>query len=310
VAGKIVKIFGTLVALGAIGAGAFLYITRPQPHPSSFWESAGTPDAKNGELVFSMGGCVSCHKAPNATGEAELVLAGGLGLGSPFGKFYVPNISPDEKAGIGAWTLAQFGDALTRGVGPNGEHLYPSLPYGSYARMTAKDVSDLFAYIKTLPKSDNVAPPHELGFPFNIRLALGGWKFLYLNEAPRVTLASADAKLKRGQYIVEGPGHCGECHTPRDAMGGFLADMWLAGAPNPEGKGKIPNITPEGSIASWSEADIVTYLKDGNTPDFDFVGGSMAEVQKNLAKLPAEDREAIAAYLKAIPGHKSAQVTP
>jgi mono/diheme cytochrome c family protein len=304
-AGKLLKTFGALVALGVVGAGAFLLITRPQPRPDSFWDAAGQPDVENGKLVFSMGGCVSCHKAPGAEGDAQLVLAGGVTLDSPFGKFHVPNISPDEKAGIGAWTLAQFGNAVTRGVGPEGEHLYPSLPYGSYSRMTAKDVGDLFAYIKTLPKSDNVAPPHELGFPFNIRLSLGGWKFLYYDDKPRVTLASADDKVKRGQYIVEGPGHCGECHTPRDPLGGFVKGMWLAGAPNPEGKGRIPNITPEGSIASWTEGDIVTYLKDGNTPDFDFVGGSMAEVQKNMAKLPDQDREAIAAYLKAIPGHKS-----
>ena len=306
-AGKLSKIVGSLVALGAIGAGTFLVVTRPQPESEAYWNSAGTPDVKNGELVFSMGGCVSCHKSPGAKGEAELVLAGGIAIDSPFGKFHVPNISPDEKAGIGAWTLAQFGNALTRGVGPNGEHLYPSLPYGSYSRMSAKDVGDLFAYIKTLPKSDNVAPPHEIGFPFNIRLALGGWKFLYFNDRPRVTLAGADDKVRRGQHIVEGPGHCGECHTPRNALGGFLSDLWLAGAPNPEGEGRIPNITPEGSIASWSESDIVTYLKDGNTPDFDFVGGTMVEVQKNMAKLPESDREAIAAYLKAIPGRKSAR---
>lgn len=306
-AGAIVKGLGALVVLGAVGAGAFVYITRPQPQPASFWESAGVPDIENGKLVFSMGGCVSCHMAPKAEGEQQLVLAGGLALNSPFGTFHVPNISPDEKAGIGSWTLAQFGDALTRGVGPNGEHLYPSLPYGSYSRMTAKDVGDLFAYIKTLPKSDNVAPPHQLGFPFNIRLAVGGWKFLYLDEAPRVTLANADDKVRRGQYIVEGPGHCGECHTSRDALGGFVPGQWLAGAPNPEGQGRVPNITPGGSMSSWSESDIVTYLTDGNTPEFDYVGGSMAEVQKNMAKLPASDREAIAAYLKAIPAIENPQ---
>ena len=302
-AGKLLKSIGFLVALGVVGAGAFLVVTRPQPQPDVYWAKAGTGDAKNGEMVFSMGGCVSCHMAPKAEGAQQLVLAGGLALKSPFGTFHVPNISPDEKAGIGAWTLAQFGNALTRGVGPNGEHLYPSLPYGSYSRMTAKDVGDLFAYIKTLPKSSNVAPPHELGFPFNIRLALGGWKFLYFNDKPRVDLANADAVVKRGQYIVEGPGHCGECHTPRDELGGFKADLWLAGAPNPEGKGKIPNITPGGTIAAWSEADIVNYLETGFTPEFDSVGGTMVEVQQNMAKLPKKDREAIAAYLKVIPKH-------
>jgi mono/diheme cytochrome c family protein len=299
--GRLAKTIGTLVGLGILGGAAFVYVTRPQPLPDAHWDSAGTPDVKNGEFVFSMGGCVSCHKAPGTTEQAALTLAGGLPLKSPFGTFYVPNISPDEKAGIGAWTLAAFGNALTRGVGPDGAHLYPSLPYGSYVRMTAKDVGDLFAYIKTLPKSSNVAPPHEIGFPFNIRLALGGWKFLYFNDAPRVDLANADAEVKRGQYIVEGPGHCGECHTPRDPLGGFKADMWLAGAPNPEGEGKVPNITPGGSIASWSEADIASYLETGFTPEFDSVGGTMVEVQKNMAKLPKEDREAIAAYLKVIP---------
>lgn len=120
---------------------------------------------------------------------------------------------------------------MKRGVGPDGEHLYPAFPYGSYSRMSDADVNDLFGYLKTLPKSSNVAPPHELPFPFNIRLLLGGWKLLYFSEKPRVVLDNPSDKVKRGQYIVEGPGHCGECHTPRDPLGGFKADSWLAGAP-------------------------------------------------------------------------------
>src|SRR5690606_13909542 len=133
--------------------------------------------------------------------------------------FHVPNISPDETAGIGARTLAEFGDAMKRGIGRDGEHLYPSFPYASYARMTVKDIADLYGYLKTLPKSGNVAPGHDLPFPFNLRLALGGWKLLYLDEAPRIALANADEAVRRGQYLVEGPGHCGECHTPRDVIG-------------------------------------------------------------------------------------------
>jgi mono/diheme cytochrome c family protein len=298
---RAIRAVGVLLGLGVVGAAAFLVITRPQPQPADYWAQAGEPDLRNGELVFSLGGCVSCHKAPEAKGEDELVLAGGLAIRSDFGTFHVPNISPDEDAGIGKWTLAQFGDALTRGVGPNDQHLYPSLPYTSYIRMTREDVRDLFAYIRTLPKSSNVAPPPELGFPFNQRLALGGWKFLYLDDSPRVELANADAQVKRGQYIVEGPGHCGECHTPRDGLGGLRNDMWLAGAPNPDGEGTIPNITPGGTVAKWSEEDLVNYFQTGFTPEYDSVGGSMAEVQKNLAKLPKEDLEAIAAYLKVIP---------
>ncbi|WJH39314.1 cytochrome c [Aliirhizobium terrae] len=295
------KIAAAGAAVIAIGAGAAWALTKPDPHPDSYWADLGEPDLANGEQIFWAGGCASCHAATGAEGDALKIMSGGRALPSPFGTFHIPNISPDPQAGIGSWTLAQFGNAMTRGVGPGGEHLYPSFPYGSYARMSPKDVNDLFGYLKTLPASGNVAPGHELGFPFNIRMAVGGWKFLYFNDQPRVELTSVDDKVKRGQYLVEGPGHCGECHTPRNALGGFEAGKWLAGGPNPEGEGTIPDITPGGDIGSWSEADIANYLETGFTPDYDSVGGSMVEVQRNMAHLPKSDLEAIAAYLKAVP---------
>ncbi|MCZ4089947.1 c-type cytochrome [Sinorhizobium psoraleae] len=296
------KLLSGLVVLALAGAGVFWWLTKPTPWNEAHWQGLGEPDLANGEQVFWAGGCVSCHAAPGAKDDARLVLAGGRALKSPFGTFNIPNISPDESAGIGDWTLAEFGNAMTRGVGKNGEHLYPSFPYGSYARMTAKDINDLWGYLQTLPKSSNVAPPHDLPFPYNIRMALGAWKLLFLTDEPRAEVNTADAKLARGQYLVEGPGHCGECHTPRNALGGFEPDRWLAGAPNPEGEGRIPDITPGSrSIGSWSASDIASYLETGFTPEFDTVGGSMVDVQKNLAKLSPSDREAIAAYLKAIP---------
>ncbi|MFA7413834.1 MAG: cytochrome c [Rhizobium sp.] len=301
-ASKWLKGLGAVVALGIVGGAGFLVVTAPRPQPDEVWAGLGEPDIANGQRIFWAGGCASCHAPVGAQGDARLVLSGGAPLKSPFGTFHAPNISSDGTAGIGGWTLAQFGNAMTRGVGRDGEHLYPSFPYGSYARMTPKDISDLFGFMKTLPASDKVAPPHELPFPFNIRLALGGWKFLYFNDAPRVELAGVDDKVKRGQYLAEGPGHCGECHTPRDALGGFQSGKWLSGGPNPEGQGTIPNITPGSkTMGSWSEADIAYYLESGFTPDFDSVGGPMVEVQKNMAELPPEDREAIAAYLKAVP---------
>ncbi|MDK1488899.1 cytochrome c [Sinorhizobium sp. 7-81] len=296
------KLLFGLVVLALAGAGGFWWLTKPAPWDEAHWQGLGEPDLANGEQVFWAGGCVSCHAAPGAKDDARLVLAGGRALKSPFGTFNIPNISPDESAGIGDWTLAEFGNAMTRGVGKNGEHLYPSFPYGSYARMTAKDINDLWGYLQTLPKSSNVAPPHDLPFPYNIRMALGAWKLLFLTDEPRAEVNTADAKLARGQYLVEGPGHCGECHTPRNALGGFVPDRWLAGAPNPEGEGRIPDITPGSrSVGSWSASDIASYLETGFTPEFDSVGGSMVEVQQNLAKLSPSDREAIAAYLKAIP---------
>lgn len=297
-----IKGLGTLAVLGAAGFGTFLFITAPQRQDPAVWANLGEPDLAHGREVFFAGGCTSCHAPAGATGDARLVLSGGAPLKSDFGTFHAPNISSHPEAGMGAWTLAEFGDAMTRGVGRAGEHLYPSFPYGSYARMTPKDINDLYGFMKTLPASDAVAPAHELGFPFNQRFVLGGWKFLYYTDAPWVELADASDMVKRGQYLVEGPGHCGECHTPRNALGGFLSSQWLAGGPNPEGEGSIPNITPGSrSMGSWSEGDIVTYLESGFTPDYDSVGGSMVEVQKNMAELTAADREAIAAYLKAIP---------
>lgn len=296
------KLLSGLVALVLAGAGGFWWLTKPAPWDEAHWQGLGEPDLANGEQVFWAGGCASCHAAPGAQDDARLVLSGGRALKSPFGTFHVPNISPDESAGIGDWTLAEFGNAMTRGVGKDGEHLYPSFPYGSYARMTAKDINDLWGYLQTLPKSGNVAAAHDLPFPYNIRLALGAWKLLFFTDEPRVEVNTADAKLARGQYLVEGPGHCGECHTPRNALGGFESGRWLAGAPNPEGEGRIPDITRGSrSVGNWSASDIASYLETGFTPDFDTVGGLMVDVQKNMARLSPSDREAIAAYLKAIP---------
>jgi mono/diheme cytochrome c family protein len=194
---------------------------------------------------------------------------------------------------------------MLNGVAPGGTHLYPAFPYPSYTRMRPGDVADLFAYLKTLPPVAGKAPGHRLGFPFGIRRGIGLWKLLYLDDRPVITLpAGAPEAVRRGQYLVEGPGHCGECHTPRDLAGGLDRSRWLAGAVAAEGNGIVPNITGgEGGIGSWSQQDIAYFLESGFTPDFDSVGGSMVEVQKNMALLPAADRDAIAAYLKAVPPH-------
>lgn len=297
-------VLGGIAAAALVGAGIFWYVTAPRPLSAERIAAidAVEADATRGETIFWAGGCASCHAADGAQGEARKVLSGGHRLTSDFGTFVVPNISPDPNAGIGDWSLGDFANAMLAGVSPSGGHFYPSFPYGSYVRMTDRDVADLFAYLGTLPASDQTNAAHELTFPFSTRRLVGGWKFLFFNDGPRVELASADDQLVRGQYLVEGPGHCGECHTPRNFLGGFRGGEWLAGAPNPEGEGVVPNITPGGpDISGWSASDIAYYLESGFTPDFDSVGGSMVEVQKNMAELEASDREAIAAYLKAVP---------
>jgi len=250
-------------------------------------------DPDNGQLVFIAGGCGSCH-GPE--------LAGGLEMQSDFGTFVVPNISPDQGAGIGGWTMLAFVNAMMLGVSPQGNHYYPAFPYTSYTRMKVQDVIDLKAYLDSFKPVANSVGPHALGFPWNLRRGLGLWKMRYLKQGSVVEADTDDSVLQRGRYLVEGPGHCAECHTPRDRFGGLLTSQWLAGAPNPDGEGKVPNITPnEEGLGSWSESDIAYYLESGFLPDFDTVGGSMVDVQENMAKLPDSDRKAIAAYLKSIP---------
>lgn len=295
------RLAATLV-LALLAAVAFWFVTRPVGLDGADVATAPSGDAVRGEMVFWQGGCASCHAAPGAAGEERLKLGGGLKLASPFGDFHAPNISSDERDGIGAWDFAAFANALQRGVSPEGEHYYPAFPYTSYARMTLSDVADLFAFMKTLPAVAGRAPDHELPFPFSIRRLLGGWKFLFFAPRPVLALADTGDEVRRGQYLVEGPGHCGECHTPRNLLGGARYGEWLAGAPNPDGKGIIPNITGgERGLSDWSAGQIASFLKDGFTPEFDSAGGSMTQVIANWARVTDEDRAAVAAYLKAVP---------
>jgi len=289
------------------GAALFWFLTAPEPLDAAQLP-AHAADIANGERIFHVGGCSSCHAAPDAKGDEKLKLGGGRELQTDFGLFRVPNISPDLETGIGGWSTLDFVNAVMRGVSPQGAHFYPAFPYASYAKMHVEDVIDLKAFIATLPPVSNRVAGHELSFPFNIRRGVGLWKLLYLSDAPVIDLAADEATL-RGRYLAEGPGHCGECHTPRDFMGGLKTAQWLAGAPNPEGRGTIPNITPGPGGLTWSEDEIVDAFKTGFKPDFDTLGSSMGDVQANLAHLPDDDLHAIAAYLKAVPPLASAAPT-
>ena len=301
--GLVGKTLSAALLLGIAGGAVFWWLTSPARLDADDLAALGTGDPARGELIFNAGGCTSCHARPKSEGAARLELAGGVELNTPFGAFVAPNISHDPRDGIGLWSLEDFANAMLRGVSPEGEHYYPAFPYTSYARMAPGDVAYLYAYLKTLPAIAGAAPGHRLGFPFNIRRGLGLWKLLHLGDEPVVALADdAPDAVRRGRYLVEGPGHCGECHTPRDLSGGVKKADWLAGAVAAEGTGNIPNITSgEGGIGAWSAEEIAYFLESGFTPDFDSAGGAMAEVIKNTALLAAEDRAAIAAYLKAVP---------
>ena len=290
-----------LAILAILGAALAWFITAPQPLQAAALP-AYTADPVRGERVFYAAGCGHCHTPPGLEKSDQLNLSGGLELATEFGVFRVSNITPDPETGIGGWPPVQFVNAVMRGVSPGGSHSYPALPYASYAKMRVDDVLDLKAFMDTLPAIRNEVAGHDLGFPYNIRRGVGLWKRFYLSPEPVLALpADASEAVRRGQYLVEAAGHCGECHTPRDFMGGMDPERWLAGAPNPTGRGSTPNITPHDEGLQWSEAEIADTLKTGFTPDFDTLGGAMAAVQAALARLPDEDLQAIAAYLKAVP---------
>lgn len=302
------RLSGKLAVAAVIlaGAGGLFAFWLSGPTRLSAAELAAFPagDAGRGRRIFFAGGCASCHAAEQAKDERVFELVGGLSLETQFGAFVAPNISPHPEDGIGKWSLEDFANAMMRGVSPRGEHYYPAFPYGSYARMAPADVSDLFAFMKTLPPAAGKADDHRLGFPFTIRRGLGLWKQLYIDDQPVIALpGDAPEPLRLGRYLVEGPSHCGECHTARGITGGLDKSQWLAGAVAAEGDGVVPNITSgEGGI-DWSEAEIAEFLSSGFTPEFDTAGGSMAAVIRNTSKLTPEDRAAMAAYLKAVPPH-------
>lgn len=285
-----------LAAAAVLGLAVFWFVTSPSTISSSALAADYKPNLANGQTMFNIGGCAACHQT---TGQKERTkLGGGLGLATAFGTFYAPNISPDKAHGIGDWSELQFVNAVMRGVGKDGEHLYPALPYTSYQRMNINDVRDLHAYIMTLPAESAESKEADVKFPFSIRRLLGGWKFLFMDDKPFVADASKDAVWNRGAYLVNGPGHCAECHSPRNALGAIKDDLRFTGGPDAEGKGWVPNITPHADgIKDWDKAGLEEFLKSGLTPSFDSAGGSMAEVIENTSRLTDADRAAMATYL-------------
>jgi mono/diheme cytochrome c family protein len=292
------KRVGLLLMLLLVLLGGILwFVTRPAkvradqlpPH---------VPDLQNGRTMFNAGGCPSCH-APNR--QERNRLSGGAALKSPFGTFYAPNISPHATDGIGRWSEADFVTAMQEGTSPDGHHYYPTFPFTSYRRMRLTDVRDLFAYLKTLPAVEGRAKDHELPAFARMRWTLGFWKLLFLHGDPVQADASRSEAWNRGAYLANGPGHCSECHSPRNVLGAIISSQRFAGAPDPDGSGGwIANITQAG-IRDYSEEDIARVLESGELPNGDSVGGAMRAVVRNTAELSPEDRYAIATYIKSLP---------
>ncbi|MEX1107830.1 MAG: cytochrome c [Dongiaceae bacterium] len=256
---------------------------------------------ERGAYLFAAAGCAGCHTDVESDGPP---LAGGRALETPFGIFYSPNITPDRETGIGGWAEADFVRALREGKAPDGSTYFPVFPYTSFTLIADADVSDIWAYMRLLEPVTRENRAHEAAFPFGWRGLLPIWQWLHFEAGPMKADVSAASEIARGAYLVNALGHCGECHTPRGAMGGMDRHRWLAGTEEgPEG-GKIPNITPDPATGTgaWSDAEILRVLESGMLPDFDVVGGGMAEVVRNsTSKLTEPDRLAIVAYLRSLP---------
>jgi mono/diheme cytochrome c family protein len=289
-------IFVALLA-AIVAAGVYWWLSAPVVAAASA-TPAHVPDVANGEVIFNAGGCASCHAVPDQPDRTRL--GGGVAIKSPFGTFYAPNISSDPTYGIGKWTDDQFVSAVMHGVSPGGQHYFPAFPYTSYQHARREDVLDLFAYLKTLPAVAGKVRDHDVSFPFNIRRNIGIWKFLFMDGKPFVADSTKSPQWNRGAYLVNSFGHCAECHSPRNALGGIISGERFAGGPNPEGEGWVPNITQK-RLGAWSVKDIAYFLKTGELPDGDSVGGAMTRVIKNTSQLPDADIAAMADYLKSLP---------
>jgi mono/diheme cytochrome c family protein len=297
-------------ALAVIIGGACWWLARPAPFVTPALAAAlqAPGDVARGRAVFFAGGCAACHVSQGQPeGQVDhLKLGGGLELKSPYGSFFAPNISPDPEDGIGQWTAADLVNAMKSGVSPDGRHYFPAFPYTTYAHARVEDIRDLMAFLRTLQPVKGKAPPHRIAFAFNIRGGLGLWKRLFLDQTPLGDDATQPPEWNRGRYLVMALGHCAECHSARNFMGAINARYLLAGGPDLEGQGWVPNITQDkDGIADWSAKDIAYMLQTGDTPDGDSVGGSMTAVVRNMSQLSEADRNAIAAYIKWLPPRAS-----
>jgi len=254
-------------------------------------------DAKRGEYLSKAGGCLGCHtlEAKDAK-EKPVPYAGGRALKTPFGTFYGPNITPHPEAGIGRWSEADFMRAMREGRRPDGSNYFPAFPYASFTLIADADLRDLWAYLRSLPSSSRQSEPHDLGFLYRWRFLVGAWKWLYFTPGPFAPEPGKSAQLDRGAYLVRALGHCGECHTPRNFLGGPKKDRFLAGA-----KDIAPNLTPT-RLKKSGDGELRNFLTTGLNAEGDVPAEEMGEVIANTtSQLTPQDLDAMIAYLRSLP---------
>jgi mono/diheme cytochrome c family protein len=254
-------------------------------------------DAKRGEYLVKAGGCVGCH---TETKEGAVPFAGGRALKTPFGTFYGPNITSHPQAGLGRWTEADFMRAMRHGERPDGANYFPAFPYPSFTKISDNDLRDLWAYLRTLAPSARPSQDHDLWFFFGWRFLVTGWKWMFFTPGAFVADAKAAPAVNRGAYLVQALGHCGECHTPRNFLGGPIISRYLAGGKGPEGK-NIPNLTPT-RLKKKGDGELKEFLVTGIDADGDVPAEAMGEVIRNTtSQLAPADLAALIAYLRTVP---------
>jgi mono/diheme cytochrome c family protein len=261
-----------------------------------------------GKYLTTAGDCVACHSLPGGK-----PFAGGLALPTPIGEIIATNITPSKTAGIGNYTQEQFSDALRKGIRADGQHLYPAMPYTSYAKISDEDVQAMYAYfMSAVAPVDTETQQTKLPFPFNIRLSMAGWNLLFLDSKPYTPNAAQNTEWNRGAYLVQGLAHCSTCHSPRNLMMAEVSSRDLAGGD--VGTWYAPNITSDANsgVGGWSTEELVKYLKTGVAVGKAQAAGPMAEaVDHSLQYLTEPDLTAIANYLKTVPAqHDPADIKP
>ncbi len=257
-------------------------------------------DAANGALMFNIGGCLNCHRPDPADASAKADLpSGGAPLKTPIGTLFPPNLTPDLETGIGKWSDLDFVNALERGLSPTGDHAIPAFPYTSYALMRTEDVLDIRAYLMSLEPVKAADKPDDIPLPFFLRRGVGLWNYLGLPAAKWQPDPQQTASWNRGAYLVNGPGHCAQCHTPRTVFMTLDETRSFAGGPHPEGDGNVPSLRGLIERGRYKDAkDLVSAMQFGETFGYDKLSsGGMGAVQTNLSKLPEADVQAIAEYL-------------
>jgi mono/diheme cytochrome c family protein len=271
---------------------------------------AGEPDPQEftqierGRYLATASDCISCHTNPGGK-----PFAGGRAIETPFGDIISANITPDIETGIGAWSDEAFDAALRRGIGRHGRFLYPAMPYNAYAKLSRDDVLAIRAYLGSVEPVRNQVPPTSLPFPFNIRTGMRLWNALYFDRSEFKGDPTKSAEWNRGAYLVDGPAHCGACHTPKTFLGGDKTDQYLQGS-HLQGW-YAPNITNDQRVGlgNWTVEDIAAYLKTGHNRITAATGPMAEAVSLSTSRMTDEDTKAIATYLKSLPG-KTESVAP